>query len=153
VIKRMLCVAAISANLTVVFAAPPLLLDALKYEESLNEKRSVNANNNGTWDLGDYQLNSAYIPYFALRYNKGELFDPLNSREARNIANAHLDALQRSIVKDMNDCPRLLRTGYWKETITAWNCGLRRYKKGAPKSSKLFAARVINRFYSLLNHQ
>jgi hypothetical protein len=136
-----------------VCAAPPLLLDALKYEETLNAHRSVSYNANGTWDLGDYQLNSAYIPDFSVRYNNGLLFDPMNAKEARKIASAHLDALQRNIIGNMNDCRRLFLTSYLKETVIAWNCGLRRYKKGAPQSSKLFAARVIKRYYDLLNHQ
>lgn len=128
-----------------VHAAPSKILDALRYEESNNKNHVINYNRNGTRDLGPFQLNEAYLNDFQWRYNKGKPFDPFNYKEARFIANAHLDRLQSSLLRGSTDCGMTAYLGRWEGVLQAWNCGLTRYRRGAPESSKAFAKRVLAR--------
>jgi hypothetical protein len=136
---------AVAMSPHILFAAPAKLLDALRYEESWHKIRVINHNRNGTRDLGPFQLNEKYLPDYAWRYNKGKTIDPFDYKQARFIANAHLDHLQRTILTGYNDCGITVYLGRWEGVTQAWNCGLTRYMHGAPKTSIDFAARVIKR--------
>jgi len=136
---------AVAMSPAIVHAAPAKILDALRYEESQNKKHEINYNRNGTKDLGYYQFNSAYLRYFAWKYNKGKTFDPFIDREARRIASAHLDRLQTILIGDRIESNYLYHHPMLREAIICWNCGLTRYKAGPPRSSVLFANRVMKR--------
>lgn len=129
----------------IIHAAPAKLLDALKWEESKNKRHEVNYNHNGTRDLGPYQLNSVYLDDFAWRYNRGKKIDPFNERQARYIAGRHIDHLQTALIGDRIESQFLYHHSMLKESVIAWNCGLTRYRQGAPKRSIDFASRVMKR--------
>ena len=135
---------AIAITPHIIHAAPSKLLDAIRWEESRNESHAVNYNKNGTRDLGPYQLNSAYLDDFRWRYNKGKKINPFSEKEARFISNAHLDRLHNYFLSGASDCGATVASA-WYKTVVAWNCGANRYMRGAPQSSRDFAARVLNR--------
>jgi hypothetical protein len=136
---------AIAMSPHILCAAPAKLLDALRYEESGNKRKAMNHNKNGTHDDGPYQLNSAYLPDFEWRYNKGKKIDPFNEREARSLANFHLDCLQAAILGDRMADARFSKSGRWYHVLQAWNCGLSKCIRKAPKLSIDFALRVMRR--------
>jgi hypothetical protein len=129
----------------IVYAAPPQILNALRWEESRTKTRVVNHNRNGTRDLGPYQLNEKYLDDFQWRYNKGKIIDPFNYKQARFIANEHLDAMRRSVLTRDNDCGVAVKLSSWENILMAWNCGMSRMIRGAPEVSQCFARRVLAR--------
>ena len=112
------------------------VLDSLRYEESSNGKRLLNINyKNGkevSRDEGPYQLNSKNTILFSNLYNDSRKINPYNNETARRVA--------RQIIID-----NYRYTGNMFSAITAYNCGITGWIKGAPYKSYQFAERILRR--------
>lgn len=124
-------------------AAPPDLLDALRYQESRYATHAVHCNSDGSRDEGPYQLNSRYLRGFEIAYNHGHRINPFDAAESRRIASAYLDDLHRYLCILPQDCGVTRRLA-WYGAVTSYNCGLLRYLKRAPIVSLEFARRVVD---------
>jgi soluble lytic murein transglycosylase-like protein len=114
----------LARSLAIEAGIPPLLLARLIAYESGWVQNRVGRNSNGTEDYGLMQLNGAYLAEFAWRYNGGKTFDPFDSRMNLRIGTRHLATLYRV-------------TGSWRAAVSAYNCGLSRYRSGKLPASTL----------------
>lgn len=99
-------------------AIPMDLLVRLIEKESCWEARAISTpNRNGSVDMGIMQLNSKYLGYFAMKFNGGVMFDPLDPEINLRVGMKYLAHLYRS-------------TGSWYNAVAAYNAGLTRLQSG-----------------------
>lgn len=99
-------------------AIPMDLLVRLIEKESCWEARAISTpNRNGSVDMGIMQLNSKYLGYFAMKFNGGVMFDPLDPEINLRVGMKYIAHLYRS-------------TGSWYNAVAAYNAGLTRLQSG-----------------------
>ncbi len=99
-------------------AIPMDLLVRLIERESCWEARAISTpNRNGSVDMGIMQFNSKYLGYFAMKFNGGVMFDPLDPEINLRVGMKYIAHLYRS-------------TGSWYNAVAAYNAGLTRLRSG-----------------------
>lgn len=91
---------------------PEELLIAVAFVESSGNSSAVSRNSNGSYDLGLFQLNSEFIPFFEEKFwDSEESFDPFNPRHSIVVGSRYLAWLVEI-------------TGSMERGIVAYNVGL-----------------------------
>lgn len=116
-------------NAALAYGVPESMMVSLVNVETPDwDINSRDTNPNGSIDCGLFKFNSRYHKWFADNFG---LTDPHNPENAAYTAAKYLTWL-----KD--------KTGSWEGAVTAWNCGLTRWKTGSiPESTQRHAARVL----------
>jgi hypothetical protein len=94
------------------YDVPPGVLESIAFVESGFDPAAMSPiGENGRQDLGMFQFNSAYLPWYAETYNAGIAFDPMVLREAATVAARH--------IKFLYD-----RYRHWPTVCLAYNAGM-----------------------------
>ncbi|HRS26600.1 MAG TPA: transglycosylase SLT domain-containing protein [Methanofastidiosum sp.] len=101
------------------YNVPSSIAIAVALYESQLQADCLNYNKNGTKDIGLYQLNSEYIPYFLwkLQYPFSKTFNPYNPVHSASIGIGYLAYLYKQF-------------GTWELALMAYNGGPTRVKSG-----------------------
>lgn len=113
---------------------PAALLESIAFVESkFNPKARSKERENGSRDLGMFQLHEYYLRWFARKYNGGRSFDPFDPEASAAIAARHLKALKGQF-------------GTWRQAVLAFNCGASRLEAdNVPYASYRYMAKVWGR--------
>jgi soluble lytic murein transglycosylase-like protein len=91
---------------------PPGVLESIAFVESGFYSGAMSPlRGNGHRDLGMFQFNSQYLPWYADAYNGGVIFDPMSPRDAASVAAKHIRYLYN-------------RYGHWPTVCLAYNAGM-----------------------------
>jgi len=108
------------------------MLERLVDAESSGREYLVSKNKDGTKDTGLFQINSAYLKYFAWRYNHGIKIGEFDSAMQAQVASKYLLHLY--------EC-----TGSWYLAVCAYNCGLTKVREHRiPDSTKAYALKILD---------
>jgi soluble lytic murein transglycosylase-like protein len=109
------------------------ILESIAYAESKFEAFVISPpREDGTQDLGMFQLHSGYLDWFARQYNEGKPFNPLNPKEAVWIVARHLKRLYDQL-------------GVWPDVVIAYNAGYSVIASGRiPESTWDYLVKVYN---------
>jgi soluble lytic murein transglycosylase-like protein len=112
---------------------PPSVLESIAHAESKFNAYSLSPpREDGTQDLGMFQLHSRYLDWFSQQYNEGKPFDPMNPKEAVHIAARHIKSLYNKL-------------GVWPDVVIAYNAGSSVLATGRiPDSAWDYLMRVYN---------
>jgi soluble lytic murein transglycosylase-like protein len=111
---------------------PVWLAFALADAESGIDPLCVSQNQNGTADLGLFQLNSRYLDEFSTRFNAGVPIDPFDPWTNARVALRLLATLHHV-------------TKTWHGAVAAYNAGLGRWRTGQlPERTLAHIARVFS---------
>ena len=108
------------------YGIPLYILTGLIWSESRYNTNCVNRNNNGTFDVGLMQLNSANTAEFSERFNFGKRFNPKNPVDNLRIGCQYLNWIYYNLK---------IGKGGWYKTLVFWN--------GSKKSSIILAKFVL----------
>ena len=97
---------------------PQEILENIAWAESRFKPWAISSlREDGSRDMGMFQLNSSYQSWFEEHYNAGNPFNPLSPKEAVTIASRHIKWLYE-------------RYGHWPDVVMAYNAGYPRIDSG-----------------------